>query len=44
VNTLEVIFFGSIIMKFCQMIGFMDISDEFENSCDQGKNMVASGW
>ena len=30
-------------MKVCQNIGFIDISDEFENGLDRWKNMAASG-
>ena len=35
--------FCPIIMKLSQNIGFIDISDEFENGPDRRKNMVARG-
>ena len=35
--------FWPIIMKICQNIGFIDISDEFENGPDRWKNMAARG-
>jgi len=36
--------FCSIIMKVNQNIGFIDMSDEFENGRDQWKNMAAMEW
>ena len=31
-------------MKLGQNIGFIDMSDEFENGRDQWKNIAARGW
>ena len=36
--------FCLIIMKFCQNISYVDVSDEFENGRDQWKNMAAREW